>query len=163
MSLVEELKPQLAELAGRYPENRRTAALLPALHLVQERAGYLPEEELRELGSYFGIPLATVLGVVSFYPMFYREPRGKYHISLCRTLSCEICGNEGVRKAIRDRLGIGPGETTADGLWSLSWAECLGACDAAPAMKINDTYYDRVTPEKASAILDGILAREGRS
>ena len=91
--------------------------------------------------------------VVEFYTMYHRRPTGKYHLQLCRTLSCVLCGCERLRDSIHDKLGIKPGETTADGLFSLEEVECLGSCGTAPVIRINDVYCERLTREKLDVLI----------
>ncbi|MDA8243518.1 MAG: NAD(P)H-dependent oxidoreductase subunit E, partial [Elusimicrobia bacterium] len=98
--------------------------------------------------------------LVTFYTMFNREPVGKYHLQLCRNISCHMAGAPDLLKRLKDTLGIGEGETTADGLFTLSTAECLGACGAAPVMQVNERYFENLDARKLDALIDDL--RHGR-
>ncbi len=155
-----EAKARLEQIAARYPVRR--AALLPALWLAQEEFGYISDEVVEYLAGLLGLSPAHVAGVTSFYTMYYRKPMGKYHIQVCTNLSCSLVGAETILDVIRKRLGIGLGETTPDGLFSLSEVECLASCGTAPMMQINDDYWENLTAERTIEIIDR-LEREAKS
>ena len=155
-----ETEARLEQIAARYPVRR--AAIMPALWLAQEEFGFISNEVVEYLAGLLGLSPAYVAGVTSFYTMYYRKPMGKYHIQVCMNLSCSLVGSETVLDAITKRLGIGLGETTADGLFSLSEVECLGSCGTAPMMQINDDYWENLTAESAIEIIDR-LEREAKS
>jgi NADH-quinone oxidoreductase E subunit len=152
--LSEENRKKLNLIIPRYPEKQ--AALLPALHIAQEQEGYLSREMMQYLADYLGIPFGHVLGVVTFYTMYYDKPMGKYHIQVCTNVSCQLLGAETIRDHIGKRCGIRPGETSPDGLFSLSEVECLGSCGTAPMMQINDDYHENLTIEKIDSLLDSL-------
>lgn len=135
----------------RYPTKR--AVLLPALHIVQDSLGYVSLQAMRDVAALLEIPPSDVLDVVSFYTHFWTHPRGRRHIVLCRSLSCELMGAGKVREAIESRLGIGDHETSADGQWSFMTEECLAGCDWAPCMLINEKMHKNVKPEEVERIL----------
>ena len=155
--LPEDLVRAIEEAAGHYPERR--AALLPALHLVQERFGYVSDGAMEAVGRILGVPPAHVLGTLSFYTMFRRAPSGRFHVNLCRNLSCHLNGAREIRRHLEERLGVPVGGTTADGLFTLGEVECLGACTEAPVMEIDGEYYFRLTPEKVDEILEAYRSR----
>jgi NADH-quinone oxidoreductase E subunit len=156
--LTEEFKAKAAHICARYP--RRDAALLPLLEELQKENGYVAEEAMDELARFLELPYARVKAVVTFYTMFNREPAGKYHLQVCRNISCHMAGSPGLLARLREKLGIDEGETTKDGLFTLSSVECLGACGTAPVMQVNGEYFENLTPEKLDALLDEM--RHGR-
>jgi NADH-quinone oxidoreductase subunit E len=141
----------LEALAERYPS--REALMLPALWKVQEQEGSISLEAMAAVAKYLGVHVSKVYGVVTFYTMFHHEPIGRYHIQLCKTLSCALCGKGDILEHLKERLGIEVGETTEDGRFTLSQVECLGSCGTAPVMQVNDTLYENLTPEKVDEIL----------
>lgn len=144
---------EIARLRGLYPRPR--SALIPALHAAQAEAGFLSEGAMVDVGEILGLPLTEVMSVATFYEMFHLEPPGRYHIRFCTNLSCHLNGCDGVLAHLCERLGIRPGETTADGLVTLETVQCLAACEEAPVMLINAERHARVT---ATAI-DALVAR----
>jgi len=152
--LSEEFKTKAEKICARYP--RRDAALIPLLLELQKEAGYVAEDGLDALALFLELPYSRVKAVSTFYTMFSREPGGKYHLQVCRNISCHMAGAEGLLELLRAKLGIAEGETTKDGLFTLSSVECLGACGSAPVMQVNDDYYENLTPEKLAALLDDL-------
>ncbi len=142
------------EILRRYPLERRPSAVLPLLDLAQRRAGgWLTPRLLAEVADYLGMSCIRVREIASFYTMFNEKPVGRHLVQVCRTTPCWLRGSEGVLDACRDELGIGPGETTPDGLFTLVEVECLGACVDAPAVQINDDYHENLTPKKTRKLL----------
>jgi len=148
----EQTKKKLQEIIARYPQKR--AALLPVLHLAQREFGRISFEEEKAVASLLEIKPIEVREVVTFYSMFMREPVGKYHIQVCSNLSCAILGAENLIDYLKEKLGIGLGETTADQKFTLTTVECLGACEYAPCMMINFDYYGNLDQSKIDEILD---------
>lgn len=143
---------KIREYSPRYPTTR--AAVLPALHIVQQELGYVPPQAVRELAELLGIPAPEIQDTLSFYGFFKQDrPLGKYRVWVCRSLSCAICGGEQLLEFLQDKWQIRPGQTTPEGRFTLEAAECLGACEAAPAVLINDTLYPHMTKEKLEALL----------
>ena len=132
------------------------------LWLAQEQFGHISEEVTEYVADLCGVTPIYVSGMASFYTMYNRKPVGKYHIQVCTNLSCCLVGSESIIDVISEKLGIGLGETTPDGLFTLSEVECLGSCGTAPMMQINNDYWEDLTIEKTIEILDR-LAREGKS
>lgn len=160
--VTDDLERAANAIIAKYPNSR--SATLPLLFLVQAKEGYLTEEGMRDVAQLLGITPADVLASASFYTMFKKKGQGRYLISVCRNISCTHLGSRNVVAALTDRLGIEPGGTTADGLFSLESAECLGTCDGAPAMQINYEDFYRVTPQEAVALVDKLaLGEEVRS
>lgn len=156
--LAEQFQAEVDEILARYPEKR--SAMLPLLHLVQREYGYVSEEAMREVAAILGCRPVDVFDVVTFYTVFNRQPVGKYLLEVCRTLSCALMGGRKLTRHIEQKLGIRSGETTPDGLFTLREVECIAACSNAPAMLINNRFYENLTPEKLDAILDGLRAEE---
>ncbi|HYE77161.1 MAG TPA: NAD(P)H-dependent oxidoreductase subunit E, partial [bacterium] len=138
---------------GRYPQTR--GALIPALHVVQDaNQGFLTKEDMADLADLFSLDPAEVESVASFYTMFYYRPPGKCLIQVCGNIACMLDGAYHLLDHLRERLGIGPGEVTEDGLFGLMEVECLAACDAAPCVQLNDRhFYRKVTPDQVEKII----------
>ena len=147
------------EVVKRYPPEQRRSAVLPALYLAQSQHGYITANAIRHVAELLGITRADVEDVVSYYTMFYTRPVGKYVVNVCRTLSCAINGAERVTAELSAKLGIKPGETDASGTFTLMEVECLGACDRAPAVMVNDSWHECLKPEDVSRLVDDIRAR----
>jgi NADH-quinone oxidoreductase E subunit len=154
-----ENRARFDEIVKRYPEDRRRSAVLPALYLVQYQQGYITASSMRHVAELLGITRADVEDVVSFYTMFYTKPVGKFVLQVCRTLSCALNGAERVTEALSARLGIKPGETDKSGTFTLMEVECLGACDRAPVVMVNDAWHEGLKPEDAAKLVDDIRAR----
>jgi NADH-quinone oxidoreductase subunit E len=152
--LADVLKARAAALAGRYP--RKQAALLPILHLVQEALGRVTPEAERDVAAILDIKPIQIREAVTFYTMFRRTPIGRYHVQVCDNLSCGLRGSGDVLARLGRRLGIGPGQTTADGRFTLTTVECLGNCENAPCLMINFDYHGNVDPEAVDKLLDGL-------
>ncbi len=147
------------QIVQRYPPDRRRSAVLPALYLAQYQQGYITANAIRHVAELLGITRADVEDVVTYYTMFFTRPVGTYLVNVCRTLSCALNGAERVTEALCGKLGIRPGETDASGTFTLMEVECLGACDRAPAVMVNDAWHECLTPENVSALIDDLRAR----
>lgn len=157
-SFPPELRSRLDEILARYPQSR--AALIPALHLAQRHwGGWLPEEAVQAVAHELDLPPAEVWGVVSFYDLFHTHPVGRHRLRVCTNLPCQLRGAEEILEQLGDELGVGEDEVTPDGLCSYVHFECLGSCDTAPMMMIDDRYEENLTPERVREILGEI--REG--
>jgi NADH-quinone oxidoreductase E subunit len=150
---------EIDAICRRYPETHTGAALLPVLWLCQERWGWISPGVMREVADRLGLAPAFVEGVVTFYTMYRLRPPGRYLLQVCTTLSCQLCGTSGLVEHLKQKLGIGFGETTPDGNFTLVDVQCLGACGEAPVLQINNDYYTDLTVERLDAILDGLAAR----
>jgi NADH-quinone oxidoreductase E subunit len=150
----EEIRAEVDALLGRYPPERRESALIPLLHLVQKARNHISDETAAEVAEFLGVPAQKVVGVATFYTMFFRKPVGKYVIWHCKTLSCHLRGAPDVLAAMKRKLGIEVGETTPDGKFTLMCTECLGLCELAPAILVNEERYVELTPEKVVRILE---------
>ena len=147
------------ELVTHYPPEQRKSAILYALFLVQKQQGYVSGASMRFVAEQIRCTPAEVEDVVSYYTMFYKKPVGKYVINVCRTLSCALLGAERVTEELSAKLGIKPGETDASGTFTLMEVECLGACDRAPAVMVNDAWHECLKPEDVPRLVDDLRAR----
>lgn len=148
---------QLAEvrrLQALYPDRR--GALLPVLHLAQDTFGYVSLEVEAYVAGLFELTPAHVHEVVTFYTMFFREPKGRHVVSVCHNLSCHLMGAKGIVEHLVARLGVEPGGTTADGRVTLLTVECLCACEAAPMMQVDGRYEGHLTPDKVDRLLEAL-------
>lgn len=154
LAFSEETRAKHDRLLARYPN--REAAILPTLYLAQREFGHLSDEAILCVADLLGFTPARIYGVATFYTMFNKKPVGKYHLQVCRNLSCSLMGAEHLIEHVARKIGVKPGETTADGRFTLSTVECLGSCGTAPVMQVNDDYYENLTEESIDAILDGL-------
>ncbi|MBQ1405230.1 MAG: NADH-quinone oxidoreductase subunit NuoE [Oscillospiraceae bacterium] len=143
----EQLRQIVAELKDQ------PGSLMPIMQKAQEIYGYLPIEVQTMISEWTGIPMEKIYGVATFYAQFALAPKGEYRISVCLGTACYVKGSQGVYDKISEVLGIGEGECTADGKFSLDSCRCVGACGLAPVMMINDDVYGRLTPDQVPAIL----------
>jgi NADH-quinone oxidoreductase E subunit len=149
-----EVEAEIDSHLAKYPIKR--SALIPLMFVVQRERGYLDPPGVAYLADRLGIRITDVWETATFYSMINTKPVGKYHIQVCRTLSCKILGAKSITDHCSNRLGIKPGETTADGRFTLSEVECIGSCGTAPAMQIGFDFYENLTPEKVDQILDSL-------
>lgn len=145
---------KIEELVRRYP--KKEAALLPVLHVIQRDKGYISPEAEEWAAATLGLPPLRVREVLSFYALLRRRPAGKYVIQVCRNISCFLAGAEDIVGHLESKLGVKPGETTADGKFTLLAVECLGNCDHAPCLMVNDDDHGPVSKDAVDAILKGL-------
>lgn len=146
---------EVRQMIARYPEGRQKSALLPVLHLAQAAFdNWLSPEVMDYVAGLLDIEPIEVYEVASFYTMFNLQPVGKYVLETCRTGPCCLVGAEKLQGYIEEKLGIRPGETTADGMFTLKPVECLAACGFGPVMQVGATYYERLTPAKIDELLE---------
>ena len=148
---------------AKYPAERRKAALLPALHLVQDELGWLPEPAKAYIGHLLDIPPVRVREVATFYTMYRLRPVGNHHIGVCNSVSCWAMGSEKIIRLCAEKLGIRPGETTRDGTFSLEEVACLAACGSAPAVLVNNfEYIENVTPDSLDKLIGRLRGAPGK-
>jgi NADH-quinone oxidoreductase E subunit len=145
-------RAEFERLLTRYPDGK--AVILPALYLAQKEFGYVSDEAIVHIAGLVGTSPAEIEGVATFYTMFNRKPVGKYHVQICRNISCSLLGAEHLIEHVSKKLGVAPGETTPDGKFTLAKVECLGSCGTAPVMQVNDEYHENLTVESIDRILD---------
>jgi NADH-quinone oxidoreductase E subunit len=155
-----ENRQRLDEVAASYPPERRVSALLYALYLAQDQQGYVSGSTMQHVAEVIGCSRAHVEDVVSYYVMFFTRPVGKYVLQVCRTLSCALNGAERVTEILSRKLGILPGQTDARGEFTLMEMECLGACDRAPVIMVNNEHWHECrSAEDVERLVDGLRAR----
>jgi NADH-quinone oxidoreductase E subunit len=147
-----EVEAEIDRHLAKYPVRR--SAILPLMFIVQRERGYLDPPGVLYLANRLGLRITDIWEVATFYSMIHTEPIGKYHIQICKTLSCKIMGEPKITEHVCAKLGIKPGETTPDGKFSVSMVECLGSCGTAPMFQINFDYHENLTPEKVDQILE---------
>jgi NADH-quinone oxidoreductase subunit E len=154
ISFSPEQLSEVRRLQSLYPDKR--GALLPVLHMVQDTFGYVSLEAEEYVAGLFELSPAHVHEVVTFYTLYFREPKGRHVVAVCHNLSCHLAGAPEILAHVKGRLGIDAGETTADGRVTLQAVECLCACEAAPMMQVDDRYELNLTTEKVDHILEGL-------
>jgi NADH-quinone oxidoreductase subunit E len=145
---------EVRRLQGLYPDAR--GALLPVLHLAQETFGYISLDVETYVAGLFGLSPAHVHEVVTFYTLYFQQPKGRHVVAVCHNLSCHLAGAQEILRHLEARLGVTRGETTEDGRITLQAVECLCACEAAPMMQVDDRYELNLTPEKCDRILEAL-------
>jgi NADH-quinone oxidoreductase subunit E len=153
------LDPDAQQLIDRYPESR--SALLPLLHLVQAEEGFVSRTGIRYCAEQLGLTTAEVTAVATFYTMYRRRPAGEYHVGVCTNTLCAVLGGDQIFEELKDHLGIGNNETTADGTVSLEHIECNAACDYAPVVMVNWEFFDDQTPASAKQLVDELRSGRG--
>ena len=159
MTLPNEVERKIDEIILHYPADRRRAAVLWLLHLLQEHYGFLGREQVDWTAAKLGVPEIAVWELIRFYPMFSESPRGRFHIKVCRSVSCEQCGCGSIFKQLESLLGVPADTVTADGLFSFSAVECLAVCGSGPVMMINDELYENLLAADVERIIGGIRQR----
>lgn len=149
--LSDDAKVRIQLTAMKYPEPR--GALIPALQIAQEDSGHLLEENMRFIATELRVPESDVFGTATFYSLLRHKPAGRHVIAICHNLTCSLMGAEPLIDHLKQRLGVDEGEITPDGVFSYHRIECIGRCDGATAMLIDDTYHGDLTPEKIDSIL----------
>lgn len=155
MKFSDDKLKEVQRIIERYPNGKQKSAVIPVLHLAQEEfGGWLSAETMDYVASLLNIEPIEVYEVATFYSMYNLKPVGKYMFEVCQTGPCMLNGSDNIVKYIYEKLGIKPGETTADGLFTLKTVECLGACGYAPMMQLGKHYREHLTKEKIDAIVD---------
>src|SRR3989442_1475295 len=149
-----EVEAEIDRHLAKYPLKR--SAILPLMFIVQRERGYLDPPGVSYLAKRLELRITDIWEVATFYSMIHTEPIGKYHIQVCKTLSCKLLGSDKITEHCARKLGIKVGETTPDGKFSLSEVECLGSCGTAPMFQINFDYHENLTPENVEQILDSL-------
>jgi NADH-quinone oxidoreductase subunit E len=156
--LTDQSLARAEELIARYPERR--SALLPILFLLQAEDGYVSPAGVAQAAALLGLTKAEVGAVATFYTMFRRRPVGRYLVSVCRTLSCQLRGSREIAEALAERTGTPLGGTDPSGMVTVEEVECLAACDGAPVVQVNTENYERLGTEEALALVDALLRDE---
>ena len=145
----------LSELFSIYKPEKDN--LIQMLNEIQEHYGYVPMETQKELSEFLSIPMAEIYGVVTFYSRFSLKPKGKYNVSVCLGTACFVKGSQKIMDRLQERLKIGPGETTEDGMFSIEETRCVGACGLAPVFTVNGEVYGKATVQKLDQVLDELM------
>jgi NADH-quinone oxidoreductase E subunit len=154
VTFTAEVEAEIDRHLAKYPVMR--SAILPLMFIVQRERGYLDAPGVAYLARRLLLRITDIWEVATFYSMINTKPVGKHHIQICKTLSCKIRGEGKITEQVCNKLGIKPGETTADGRFTLSLVECLGSCGTAPMFQVNFDYHENLTPEKVDQILDSL-------
>ena len=149
-------REELEALRARYPRGFDSSLVLPCLRRIQELRGFVADEDIAALAAQLKVPRMQVEEVLSFYTQYRREPCGRWHVAVCRNVSCSMRGAERVIAACESKLGVSVGETTPDGRITLSTVECLGSCGTAPVMMVNENYVENVSVESLDQLLAGL-------
>ena len=155
MQFSEEKLAKVSEIVARYPQGKQKSALIPVLHMAQDEfGGWLSADTMDYVAGLLQLEPIEVYEVATFYSMYNLKPVGRYLFEVCQTGPCMINGSDNIIDYIGKKLGIKPGETTADGLFSLKTVECLGACGYAPMMQLGKHYREHLTPDKVDTIIE---------
>ena len=154
--LTSEMKQEIDHWVAKFPADKKQSALLSALRIVQDETHWLSNAQMDAVAAYLDLPRIAVYEVATFYSMYDLKPAGRHKIYVCTNISCMLRGCRKIVDHLQARLGVGFGEMTEDGRFSLKEAECLAACTNAPMMQINREYYENLTPEKVDEILESL-------
>ena len=147
---ADELK-EVSQLKSLYPQAK--AAIMPVLWMAQKKWGWLSEDVMKYVAEVMELPFAHVLGVSTFYTMYFKKPMGKYHVQICTNISCMLRGGDEIYEHVCSKYGIKHNETTSDGLISIEEVECMGACGGAPMIAVNEDFYENISKEKVESLL----------
>ncbi|OGD26382.1 MAG: hypothetical protein A2Y56_12120 [Candidatus Aminicenantes bacterium RBG_13_63_10] len=153
-SVSDKVERQVEDILSRYP--RPEAALLPVLRVLQDERGFLSVSDEQWAAEKLGLPPIKVREVASFYSLFRRKAAGKYHLQVCVNVSCSLRGADDLLSHLKEKLGIAEGGTTEDGRFSLVTVECLGNCDQAACLMINNDHYGRLDRQALDELLEGL-------
>jgi NADH-quinone oxidoreductase subunit E len=153
---VKHLIPEFDVLRKRYPAEAQSSLVLPCLRRIQEDRGFVADSDIAELAAYIPVQRIQIEEVLAHYTQFRRAPIGRWHLQACRNLSCSMRGAEGVIEHLERKLGLEPGQTSADGRFTLSTVECLGSCGTAPVVMVNEAYHENMTPARLDALIEGL-------
>jgi NADH-quinone oxidoreductase subunit E len=150
---MKNLIPEFDRMRQRYPAGFESSLVLPCLRRIQEDRGFVADSDIAELAAYVGVPRIQIEEVLAHYTQFRRAPIGRWHLQVCRNISCSMRGAEGALEQLGRQLGITAGQTTADGRFTLSTVECLGSCGTAPVVVVNEAYHENMTPDRLDALI----------
>jgi len=150
---MKHLIPEFDQLRARFPVEMASSLVLPCLHRIQEDQGYISAGDVDGLVAYLNVPRIQIEEVLSFYSEYRQQPTGRWHLQVCRNVSCSMRGAERLLAHLAGKLGIKEGETTPDGRFTLSTVECLGSCGTAPVMMVNGAYQENLSAEKVDALI----------
>jgi len=151
---VKHLIPEFEAIKKRLPPDLNSTLVLPCLRRIQEDRGYIADEDVEGLVEYLGVPRIQIEEVLTFYTMLRRKPIGRWHLQVCRNVSCSMRGAERLIDHLSRELGVAPGQTTPDGRFTLSTVECLGSCGTAPVVMVNERYHELQDEKTLDALLE---------
>ncbi len=149
---------ELEKIRAKYPNNK--ACTLPFLHYAQDKFGYVSQDVVKLVAETLQLPVGHVLSVATFYTMYNKKPVGKYHLQVCTNISCSLLGAKRLVEKLNELLGIKPGETTEDKMFTLSEVECLGSCGTAPVIQVNDSYFENLDEKKVEDLIESLRKGE---
>ena len=152
------MEVEFSDVLKKFAAGRREN-LIPILQEIQDQHGYIPAQAVSEVAAHLEIPAVKIFSVATFYNEFRFIPAGKYHFQVCQGIGCQVDGSERIRAELGKLLGIGPGEITGDGWFSLEWVPCLGVCQEAPVLSVNGEIHARVTPAGLKEMVDRMKNR----
>jgi len=153
---MKDLVAEFDAIRARFPAGFDSSLVVPFLRRIQEDRGYVADSDIDALVDYLCVPRIQIEEVLSYYTQFRRKPIGRWHVQACRNVSCSLLGSDRIIDHLCRRLGVDPGQTTADGRFTLSTVECLAACGGAPVVMVNQTCHESVTTEKLDALLEAL-------
>jgi NADH-quinone oxidoreductase subunit E len=152
-----EIRAEIDRHITKYPEDWEQSAVMPALTLVQEaNGGWLSRELMDDVAAYLDMPRVAVYEVATFYGMYDLDPAAENKVCICNSISCMLCGSEGLIEHVEKKYGVKPGETTSDGRFTFKEVECLGACRDAPAVLVGKTYHEKLSAEALDELIEGL-------
>ena len=151
---MKHLIPEFEKLKARFPAGFESSLVLPCVRRIQEDRGFVADDDIAGLVEYLGVPRIQIEEVLSYYTQFRRKPIGRFHLQACRNVTCSMRSAERLIDHLSQKLGVAPGQTTPDGVFTLSTAECLGSCGTAPVVMVNDTYHENMSIGKLDALLE---------
>jgi len=154
MTLSSSAISQIETELKKYPDDRKQSAVMAALRIVQDEFRWVSREIMQEIAEMLEMPAIHVYEVATFYSMYEHRDVGQHKICVCTNISCQLCGSSDVLAYLKEKIGIGPGETTGDGRFTIKEVECLGACGGAPMMQVNREYHENLTNESIDRILE---------
>jgi NADH-quinone oxidoreductase subunit E len=153
---MKHLVAEFEAMKARYPAGFESSLVLPCLRRIQADRGYVADEDIDALVAYLGVPRVQVEEVLTYYTQLRRSPVGTWHVEVCRNVSCSMRGAERLLAHLQEKLGVAPGETTADGRFTLATCECLGSCGTAPVVVVNEAYHENMSIAKVDALLEDL-------
>lgn len=162
----DESEAEIGKILAKYPEAKRASGVIPLLYVVQRQMGratgsaWVPKVAMDVIGERLGMPPIRVYEVATFYFMFNMKPIGRHHLQLCGTTPCMLRGSDDVMRACRDAAGIGVGQTSTDGLFTLTEVECLGACVNAPVLQVDDDYFEDLDYDRTVVLIEALKRGE---
>ena len=155
MTLTDSMLAEIRKELDKYPADRKQSAVMAALRIVQDEFRWLSREIMQEIADLLEMPAIHVYEVATFYSMYEHRDVGQHKLCVCTNISCQLRGSKDVLDYLKEKTGIGPGETTPDGRISIKEVECLGACGGAPMMQVDKEYFENLTTESIDKILEG--------